>query len=152
MTLKSILNFCFIGLLAISLSNCTSKKTTPEEELLNNQKTGQNLDAENPKPVMEFEHSTWDFGQIIEGEKVTHTFKFKNTGNATLVVSSCNASCGCTTPKCPRDPVAPGESGEVQIQFDSQNKPNAQTKNVTIYANTVPPDNVLTFKAFVIPN
>jgi len=91
-----------------------------------------------PTTVMAFEQTDFDFGTVKEGEKVRHTYKFKNTGKEPLVISSAKGSCGCTVPKWPSEPIPPGGSGQIDVEFDSKGKPGKQTKRVTVTANTVP--------------
>ncbi|MFM8916908.1 MAG: DUF1573 domain-containing protein [Bacteroidota bacterium] len=98
-------------------------------------------------PVFEFETDNHEFGVITEGEKVSYTFKFKNTGNAPLVISNASASCGCTVPEYTKTPVAPGEEGEVNVTFDSSGKSGMTTKSVTLIANTEPNTKVLKVSA-----
>ncbi|WKN45551.1 DUF1573 domain-containing protein [Tunicatimonas pelagia] len=102
-------------------------------------------------PKFEFEELNYDFGTITEGEIVEHTFTFTNTGEAPLVIQSTSASCGCTTPSYSREPVAPGETGEVQVKFNSQNRPGVQNKTITITANTEPAVTRLFIKTNVNP-
>lgn len=94
--------------------------------------------AEADAPVFKFEKETFDFGQITEGEKVSYDFKFKNTGNSPLIITSATATCGCTVPQYPKEPVAPGAEGVLRVVFDSAGKPGMQNKVITITANTVP--------------
>ena len=56
---------------------------------------------------IEFTEEAFDFGEITQGEKVEHTFKFKNTGENDLVIVSAKGSCGCTIPEWPKEPIAP---------------------------------------------
>src|SRR5688500_2670139 len=91
-----------------------------------------------PTTSIAFEHTDFDFGVVDDGEKVRHSYKFKNTGNEPLVISSAKGSCGCTVPKWPTDPIAPGGTGQIDVEFDSKGKPGKQTKRVTVTANTVP--------------
>ncbi len=91
-----------------------------------------------PTTTMTFEYTDYDFGSVKEGEKVKHSYKFKNTGKEPLVISSAKGSCGCTVPKWPTEPIAPGESGQIDVEFDSKGKPGKQTKQVTVVANTTP--------------
>jgi hypothetical protein len=90
-----------------------------------------------------------DYGTIDAGVKVKHTFKFKNTGSEPLVISNCKGSCGCTVPKCPTEPIAPGGEGEIPVEFDSKGKNGPDTKTVTITANTNPAQTLLTIKGNV---
>lgn len=91
-----------------------------------------------PTTSIAFEHTDFDFGVVDDGEKVRHTYKFTNTGNEPLVISSAKGSCGCTVPKWPTEPIPPGGTGNIDVEFDSKGKPGKQTKRVTVTANTVP--------------
>lgn len=86
----------------------------------------------------EFTESVWDFGNIKSGEVVDHIFTFKNVGTEPLIISNAKGSCGCTAPAWPKEPIAPGESGEIKVVFNSRGKSNKQNKTVTITANTTP--------------
>ena len=88
---------------------------------------------------------------IDEGDAVTHIFTFTNTGDNPLIIDRCKGSCGCTVPKCPKEPIAPGEEGEIEVKFNSKGKKNKQTKTVTINANTVPEQTRITISANVTP-
>ena len=91
-----------------------------------------------PTTSIQYEHTDYDFGSAKEGDKVKHTYKFKNTGSEPLIISSAKGSCGCTVPKWPSEPIAPGATGQIDVEFDSKGKPGKQTKRVTVTANTVP--------------
>ncbi|MFK7946712.1 MAG: DUF1573 domain-containing protein [Saprospiraceae bacterium] len=91
-----------------------------------------------PKTNMKFSESTFNFGSVTDGEKVEHIYKFKNTGNDPLIISNAQGSCGCTVPQWPKEPIAPGKSGEIKVVFDSKGKVGKQNKTVTITANTEP--------------
>src|SRR5207253_2266999 len=95
-------------------------------------------------PIFKFEEERHDFGEIDQGEKISFAFKFKNVGKGDLVIRSANASCGCTVPEFPKDPVAPGESGVINVTFNSEGKEGIQEKTVTIISNTVPNNYILT--------
>jgi hypothetical protein len=87
-------------------------------------------------PVITFEKSAHDFGDIYQGDNVEETFKFTNTGNEPLIITNVQVTCGCTTPKgYPRDPIAPGGKGEITIGFNSAGKMGRQNKVVTIVSN-----------------
>ena len=88
-----------------------------------------------------WEKSTFDFGDVAQGDKVEHTFKFKNTGNEPLIITNVQVTCGCTTPKgWARDPITPGQPGEITIAFNSLGKFGKQNKVVTVISNAVNPD------------
>lgn len=97
-----------------------------------------------PTTTLAFDENSFDFGTVTEGEKVSHVYKFKNTGNEPLVISNAKGSCGCTVPQWPKTPIAPGEDGEIRVEFNSKGKPGKQTKRVTVTANTNPPQTFLT--------
>ena len=83
--------------------------------------------------------TVWDFGTIQQGESPEFTFTFKNSGNEPMIISNAKGSCGCTVPQWPKEPIAPGDKGEISVKFNSKNKKGSQNKTVTITANTTPP-------------
>ena len=102
-----------------------------------------------PTTAMSFDDNVFNFGTVTEGEKVKHTYAFKNTGSEPLILSNAVGSCGCTVPEWPREPIAPGASGEVTVQFNSQGKPGERDQKVTITANTVPAQTFLSLQGTV---
>ena len=98
---------------------------------------------------MEFEEVEWNFGEINQGESVEYAFKFTNTGSDPLIITSAKGSCGCTVPVWPREPVAPGEGGVIDVKFNSKGKKGKQNKRVTLITNMVPSQKVLTVKGQV---
>ena len=104
----------------------------------NNAAAAENQVPTGPTTTVVYEHTDFDFGSVKEGEKVKHTFKFKNTGSEPLIISNAKGSCGCTVPKWPSEPIAPGATSQIDVEFDSKGKPGKQTKRVTVTANTVP--------------
>ena len=89
-------------------------------------------------PVFKFEKEVYDFGLVNEGDTVKYNFKFKNVGKSPLIISSATASCGCTVPDYPKEPIAPGEEGVISVVFNSTGRPGIQNKTVTVTANTTP--------------
>ncbi len=108
------------------------------------------VQPEGPIPAFAFATSDHDFGTITEGEIVDHVFSFTNDGEAPLIISSATASCGCTVPLWPKEPIPVGGTGEIKVQFNSRNKPGIQNKTVTITANTYPKITRLKIKANVV--
>ena len=102
-------------------------------------------------PKFTFEQEEHNFGQIRDGDIVSHTFRFTNSGEAPLIISKATAACGCTVPQWPKQPIPVGGSGEIQVQFDSSNKPGMQNKVVTITANTESKVKKLLIRAQVNP-
>jgi hypothetical protein len=87
--------------------------------------------------TMEFDIEEHDFGIIQKDTPVSKTFIVKNTGNNPLIISDAQASCGCTVPKKPEEPIAPGETGEIEVTFTSKpgQEGTAINKTVTVTAN-----------------
>jgi hypothetical protein len=101
-------------------------------------------------PEILFDNLTYDFGKVIQGEILSYTFHFKNVGKSSLLISSIEASCGCTTSSPPKAPVKPGEKGEISITFDSKYKNGETISYLLVIANTYPSNTMLTVKAHVI--
>jgi len=157
--------FAFVG--ALSLTSCKNEgsaaKDAARESLATTATTTPTV-APAAKPTapaapvgpltsMTFDEDTYDFGEVMEGEKVVHVYKFKNTGKEPLVISNAKGSCGCTVPEWPREPIPVGGSGEIRVQFDSKGKGKVggatQAKKVTITANTDPAQTFLNIKGKV---
>jgi hypothetical protein len=102
-------------------------------------------------PVMTFKETEHDFGTIKDGDVVNHTFEFTNTGKTPLVIESASSTCGCTVPEVPKEPIAPGESGKIGVQFSSAGKGGQQTlKVISIKANTQPEITQVNIKANIL--
>lgn len=101
-------------------------------------------------PVIEFNKTEHDFGKVIQGEVVTYSFKFKNTGKSDLVIANISAACGCTASEYPKSPIKPGEENVIEVSFNSGGKQGFQNKSLTIASNTQPSTIVLIIKAQVI--
>ncbi len=119
-------------------SPATNNPTTPAEK------------PEGPLPSMKFREELYDFGEVKEGDVVEHVFSFVNEGEAPLIISDAKASCGCTVPEWPKEPIPVGESGEIKVRFNSKNRTGIQNKPVTITANTWPVTTRVTIKGNVI--
>ncbi len=87
------------------------------------------------KTMILVEDSIFNFGEIKEGDKVSHTYTVKNVGDKPLYIANVATSCGCTAPEYPKESILPGESGAVTLEFNSAGKRGAQTKNALIICN-----------------
>ncbi len=156
---KIFLTLSIIGM--VSLIACNETKTSSVSN--NDTSEGRFVKGENPKPnstkeitpalpttTVEFEQTTFDLGDMQQGDKKGGTFKFTNTGSEPLIIESAKGSCGCTVPKWPKEPIAPGESSEISFEFNSKGKKNKQTKTITLKGNVDPNPIRLTVKGNVI--
>jgi len=136
-------------ILATSLSSCDQKtdgKVT--SDMVNNSATASG--EENiPVSAIKFDQDTFNFGTVMEGERVAHAFTFTNTGKNALVISKAIGSCGCTVPEWPKEPIAPGGKGKIDVVFNSERRVGKANKDVTVYANTEPATSKVTLKGFV---
>jgi hypothetical protein len=136
-------------LLATGFSSCDQKtdgKVT--SDMVNNSATASG--EENiPVSAIKFDQDTFNFGTVMEGERVAHAFTFTNTGKNALVISKAIGSCGCTVPEWPKEPIAPGAKGKIDVVFNSERRVGKANKDVTVYANTEPATSKVTLKGFV---
>lgn len=136
------------GILFFSQCDFIFKNKKMNTGTINNNATpGGNATGE--MPDMKFDEEDHDFGNIEQGEKIDFSFKFTNTGKADLIINNCTASCGCTIPNWPRQPIRPGESSYIEVQFDSNNKQNEVTKEITVSTNCDPAVRKIKFHGFV---
>lgn len=101
--------------------------------------------------VISFKESAKDFGDIVQGDKVEHTFTLTNTGTAPLVISNVAATCGCTVPSWPKEPIAPGKSADIKVSFNSAGKMGKQNSVVRIYSNASEPIEKVSLISNVLP-
>lgn len=106
------------------------------------------VEAATNGPAMTFESETIDYGVIEQGSDPYRYFKFTNTGNEPLIITHAKGSCGCTVPSHPKDPIAPGESAEVKVRYDT-NRIGKFTKRVTLTTNIGEEKQMLTIKGEV---
>ena len=96
------------------------------------------------KAKIVFEEMSHDFGSFKEADgNQTTTFSFTNNGTEPLVLSNVRASCGCTTPKWTREPVAPGAKGSIDVSYNPKNRPGSFSKSITVSSNAENPSVVL---------
>lgn len=139
-----------LAVTAISFTSC--KENAADKVKAENVEAASERDAQEVVyPTLDFEKSTHDFGTIDEGDVVEHTFTFTNNGKAPLVITAARGSCGCTVPTWTKEPVAPGDTGEMLVKFNSRGKRNQQNKTVTVTANTESGKETLQIKTFVTP-
>lgn len=86
-------------------------------------------------PAISFEAETIDYGEVAQGSDGTRIFKFTNTGDAPLEIKDAKSSCGCTVPKKPEAPIAPGDTGEIVVRYDTKNRVGQFRKTITLTTN-----------------
>ncbi|MCK5765737.1 MAG: DUF1573 domain-containing protein [Bacteroidales bacterium] len=134
-------------------ASCNSDNGKLPADVVHNPVTASGEANMHDLPSLEFKETLHDFGTVIEGEKVTYSFKFKNTGGRDLLISNVSASCGCTATKYTKEAVTPGGEGVITVTFDTHRRRGFQNKSITVSANTQPNKVVLRIKAKVIsPN
>lgn len=135
----------FLGLALPLIISCTSNSAESEE-----QRKADFAEYIDDPTEISFDEMSYDFGTVTEGTQVKHTYKFKNTGDKSLILINVKGSCGCTVPEdWPKDPIAPGETGEIKVVFDSQDRVGNVQKSVRVEANTSPTMSILTLTGVV---
>ena len=130
----------FVLITAISVTMAQTKEAPKQE-----------TKASNPNaPKLEFKEESYSFGEVVEGPQVTHEFKFSNTGKEPLILSNVKASCGCTTPVWPKEAVLPGKDAVILVTYNTQGRPGAFTKSITITSNADNPSKVIYIKGEVV--
>lgn len=98
---------------------------------------------------IEFKSEVIDYGEIAKGSDGIRVFEFTNTGNSPLVITRVNSSCGCTIPKKPEEPIAPGETGEIEVEYNTQIVGPIR-KTITVYSNAEVPAKSIKIKGRVL--
>jgi len=105
--------------------------------------------AQNKVAKIEFKTDTIDYGIIEKGSDGVRVFEFTNTGNAPLIITDVKSTCGCTIPKKPDGPIMPGETGKIEVKYDT-NRVNPIRKTITVTSNADTPTVALKIKGEVI--
>lgn len=132
----------------IAVENPTGDNSQPVEQVkIENKET-----PSGPLTSIEFLETEHHFGNVFYPSENMYTFEFKNTGNAPLTIVSATASCGCTIPNKPEEPILPGEVGELDVIFRPKEGQagTAVTKKITVIANTEPKETYINVKADVL--
>ena len=118
-------------------------------EVVNNPITASTKESDVDIAEIEFNLTEYDFGEIIQGEKVTFSFGFKSIGDGALIISDVSSTCGCTVSSWPKDPILPDSEGDIVVVFDSEGKSGKVVKEVSVLTNAVPSTRVLKILANV---
>lgn len=139
-----------LSALVVLLASCGNNDKKVAATDATTASTGTAADAENLTTVQWLD-SVQNFGKVVDGEKVIITFHFKNTGTKPLIISNVQASCGCTVPSKPEEPIAPGAEGKITAEFNSEGRVGKATKNLTVQANIKEGIANLLFEGDVLP-
>ncbi len=166
---KTFAILAFAGILAVSCKDnkttetATADTTVENTEAVTPDAVGTETAAVNPQEAMIKEAQSkpltnlvlsenhFDFGKIKKGEQVKHVYEVTNTGDNPLIISQVKPACGCTAPDFTKEPIMPGQKGQVTLAFDSTSFDGLVNKQAEIFANTEKTPILLTFSADIQP-
>ena len=102
------------------------------------------------KAEIQFKEETIDYGKISRGSDGVRVFEFTNTGDAPLVITNVRSSCGCTIPKKPEEPILPGQTGQIEVKYDTNRAAGPFRKAITVSSNANIPTKILKIKGELI--
>lgn len=139
----------FVAVMAIfALPSCNNKGDGKLSTDLVTSPKSATEDSEK-QAIIKFENEWHDFGTLLQGEVVTYSFHFTNTGNTPLIISDVGSSCGCTVGDYPREPIAPGKTGDIKVTYNSSGHHGFQSRFLTVMSNTNPAKTTLRIKGTV---
>ena len=141
--------FVISSVIITSCGNTNAASKVKKENVI--EATKRDNDISKGAPIVAFDRLVHDFGTVDEGEVINTSFVVTNSGKSNLVITDAKSTCGCTVPVWPKEPIAPGESAEVKVKFNTRGKPNKQSKSVTLYTNTATGREVVKVTGMVIP-
>lgn len=146
------IKYLILLVMAIGLMACSSdgKKKNISTEVVTNTKSASNEKGKVKAPQIKFKKKTHDFGKVLQGEVVKHSFTFTNTGDMTLLVNNVRSSCGCTVSNYSKKPISSGGSGKIEVSFNSHRRKGMQNKTITVTSNSIPNTTTLHIKANVV--
>ena len=114
--------------------SCDIRNTRNKADAMVSNTTAQFTDS----TTVQLIDSAYNFGNVTDGDKVEYSYRFRNTGKNSLIVSSAVASCGCTVPEKPEEPIKPGETGFLKVVFNSTGRVGPVHKTITVTSNAYP--------------
>ena len=142
--LRNFLTIITLSFFFFACNESASSKINPNNK--------SSIQKESNYAEITFDRVFHDFGMVSEGEIVKTIFKFTNTSQNDLYIVDAMGSCGCTVPKYPKNvPIKPGGTGEIEVNFDTNGRPDLQQKMVKVSANTPTGGQLLRIQAFVEP-
>jgi len=126
----------YIAILSLVIVSCKENAASKIKET--NLETAKERDAiiNLGAPIIEFDKTEYDFGDVKEGDVVEGIFNISNAGKVDLIITNAKASCGCTVPEWPKEAIKPGESAELKFSFNSRGRTGKQSKSITLKTNT----------------
>ena len=152
--MRNILPFCLIAsLLAAPLAGFsqTAPAGIPPQGTTPTDLTAPTTPSA-PKSQITIKETSHDFGTIKQGDKVSYTFEYTNTGQAALILSNVQTTCGCTASEWSKTPLPPGQTGKLTATFNSAGKVGRQNKVISIFSNAVNSEERVRIVANVLPN
>ena len=150
--LKLDIRLISIYLMVLFLAACinNSKQESITTDLVQIPLTAYSNTDDVPMPKILFDKNSFDFGNMNQDQSVTAEFSIRNVGNAPLLIRSAKASCGCTVPDWPREPILAGDSTIIKVTFNSGKREGEQNKTVSLITNAVPSIKVLKITGIVL--
>lgn len=138
--------------LLLGLASCKKDQTQSPELLEGDQVTSHASDTApvGPLTTLALSEAHWDFKDVTKGQSVEHVYEVTNTGENPLIISEVVPGCGCTAPEFTKDPILPGEKGQVMLRFDSSSFDGFQNKQAQVYANVENAPVIISFTANVV--
>ena len=127
--------------LSFTMLSCNTKRKdaiSNDTEALKEKYAKQRAEASKDTTTVLIIDEVYNFGQVTDGDKVEYSYRFVNSGKKPLVIDNASASCGCTVPERPEQPIMPGDTGFIKVVFNSSGKVGSVEKNITVKANVLP--------------
>ena len=145
--MKHLLSFLVLALcLFTACGNTEEGQLSPD--LVTNPKSA--TESSDKQAAIAFDKTEHEFGTLLQGEVVSYSFHFTNTGNMPLIISNVTSSCGCTVGEYPHEPIAPGKGGEIKATYNSTGHHGFQSRTLTVMSNTIPAKTTLLIKGKVL--
>jgi hypothetical protein len=152
MAIMTSIRIVFFMLAIVSLSACGNQgEGKVSSDMIHFAATASADSTSYDGPVIQFDSATFDFGILAVGQSAQHTFQFLNAGKSDLLITDVHPSCGCTALKdWPQDPIAPGASGSITIEYKASAESGDVNKSIAIATNADPKDYKLFVKGKVV--
>ena len=142
----------YIYFFVVTVAFISCKESAASKVKQNNVEKAKERDLKSESlPVAKFDTEVYDFGTIMEGDVVETSFVITNNGKSDLIITNAKASCGCTVPTWPKEPIKAGASGTIEVKFNSRGKKNKQSKAITLTTNTANGREIVKITGFITP-